>query len=52
MRIANNQTVATVAIVPHDIEEELEEAAVETINEENQTQVVEIPTEENQEQTE
>ena len=52
MRIANNQTVATVAIVPHDIEEELEEAAVETINEENPSQVVEIPTEENQEQTE
>lgn len=52
MRIANNQTVATVAIVPHDIEEELEEAAVETINEETPSQVVEIPTEENQEQTE
>ena len=52
MRIANNQTVATVAIVPHDIEEELEEAAVETIKEENQTQVIEIPTEENNEQTE
>ena len=52
MRIANNQTVATVAIVPHDIEEELEEAAVETINEENQTQVIEIPTEDAKEQTE
>ncbi len=35
MRIANNQTVATVAIVPHDIEEEVEDAAIETLNQED-----------------
>ena len=34
MRLANNQTVATVAIVPHEVEEELEVEAVNVIAEE------------------